>query len=262
MQEKLDVVRGVTVRSLLAQPAAGAGAREDLDIVVVPGLGALGYLLPLQRELAARGACCTVLDLPGFGSARPLASPPTLAGIADMAAAWVRERVVDSRVVLVGHSTGAQAALLATLALQEGCPPAALVMAGPTFTPPQRRLPRLAVAVPAAYRRDPLRELVALPDYLRGGRDLLAMLRSGLADRPEHNVTALRTPLLLTAGRADAFAPVDWLDRLARNAVGAPWARVVRAPGSHNNPFTHPGALSTLILAAGRLKSATGASDV
>lgn len=79
-------------------------SRAAPDLVVVPGLGALGYLLPALR------ACATwtrvhLLDLPGFGRRCTAQSPAELADVAATAAAWL-QLVPDRPVVLVGHSTG------------------------------------------------------------------------------------------------------------------------------------------------------------
>ena len=50
------------------------------------------------------------------------------------------------RVVLLGHSTGAQAALQAALLVQDRRRLDAVVLAGPTVAPTQRRLDLLALA--------------------------------------------------------------------------------------------------------------------
>lgn len=246
VSERLDLVGGVTVRSLVAGPR-DAG----VHVVLLPGLGALGYVLPTVRALAARGARCSLLDLPGFGSGRPRPAPATVVGVAEAAAAWIAALGTGRRLILAGHSTGAQAALLATLRLQDRALPAALVLAGPTFAPSQRRLGKLAAVAPAAYRRDSPRELLVLPDFLRAGPDLMSLLRSALADRPEEHVADLHVPLLITAGRHDAFAPRWWLERLVHAASRASGASCVRLPGSHNNPYTQPDLVAKLVLAAG-----------
>jgi len=245
--ERLDDVDGVTVRSL----AAGDGSAST-HVVLVPGLGALGYLVPTMRALAARGARCTLLDLPGFGTSRARPGAPTVASVGEWAAAWIRTVAPSGRLVIAGHSTGAQGALLAALRVQEERPLAAVVLAGPTVAPSQRSLARLAAAGPAAYRRDSVRELVVLPDLVRAGPDLVTMLRSAVADRPEVSVAALRGLLLVTAGRFDTFAPASWLATLAGSATSATRVHAVKLPGSHNNPYTHPDPLAALIVAAGQ----------
>nr|WP_269205247.1 alpha/beta hydrolase [Motilibacter aurantiacus] len=215
---------------------------------MVPGLGALGYLLPTVRAVAARGGRCVLLDLPGFGSRRPRPCPPTVAGAAGALAAWARAAAPPGRLVLAGHSTGAQAALHAALLLQPDAAPQALVLAGPTVAPGQRGLLRLAARAPAAYRRDSPRELAVLPDYLRAGGALLTLLRSAVADRPEEAIARLQAPVTVTAGRQDAFAPRAWREQLVR-AAGGP-ARQVELDGSHNNPFTHPAQLAEVLATA------------
>lgn len=88
MRERFDAVAGVTVRSLEAGPQRG----DAPHVVLLPGLGALGYLLPTVRAVARRGATCTLLDLPGFGGSRPWPAPPTVRGVAAATAAWVLDR--------------------------------------------------------------------------------------------------------------------------------------------------------------------------
>lgn len=245
------------VRSLTPDPgpparpgaARPATARPARHVVVLPGMGALGYLLPVLRALAAGGARASLLDLPGFGRRGPLASAPTVRGVAAAAARWCTALPPDVELVLVGHSTGAVSALLAALELEAaGRPPAAVVLASPVPAPGQRSLPRMLARVPLAYRRDSPAELAVLADYRRAGRDALALLRSALAERPERLIRDLRSPVLVTAGRSDAFAPPGWLVALA-HAAPSRLARMVRLPGSHNNPYTHPDAVADAVTA-------------
>jgi len=245
VSEQLDIVAGVPMRSLRCGNSAGGP-----HVVVIPGLGALGYLVPYARAVGATGAVCTLLDLPGFGTPGGLASRPTIRGIAEAAAAWVRACTSTGDIVLLGHSTGAQAALHGGLLLQEDRPPTLVVLAGPTVAPRQRSLLRLACAAPAAYRFDSPGELVVLPDLLRTRADLILMLRSAIADRPEDHVRSLRSPLLVTAGSRDAFAPTSWLSAIATAAPPSCGARVVQLAGSHNNPYTHPSLLAKVVVAA------------
>jgi pimeloyl-ACP methyl ester carboxylesterase len=232
---------------VLEVAAADPGGRH---VVLVPGLGALGYLLPTVRELGRRGIGCSLLDLPGFGAHDGCGATPTVEGVGRAVAHWCAGLPDGEQLILVGHSTGAQAALHAALALQDVRPPSALVLLGPTVAATQRSLARLIATAPLAYRRDSLRELSVLVDWRRAGRELVTLLRSAIADRPEREVRELRVPLVLAAGRQDAFVPADWLIALAR-AYGqgrdVPPAAVVRLPGSHNNPSTHPEEVADLI---------------
>ena len=229
------------IRDVHVLTADGSGSR----VVLLPGLGAPWYLRPLLLELEQRGRSAALLDLPGFGLPSRLRCAPAVQAIGARAARWCAAE--PGPVVLFGHSTGAQAALHAARALQEaGRPPTALVLAGPTPAPGQRSIPRLLLRTPLALRRESLAELGVLRHYLRGQGGTWRLLRSGVRDRPEATRAGLAMPVVVTAGRADTFAPPTWLATLA-----GPGGRVVLLPGSHNNPFTHPGAVADVIESAG-----------
>jgi pimeloyl-ACP methyl ester carboxylesterase len=225
-------------------PARSAGGQPH--VVVVPGLGLLSYLDPLLRALSRCGLDATVLDVPGHDRRSRRVVDATVPSIAAATAEAVLARPGE-RFVLLGHSTGAQAALRAALALQDVRRLDAVVLAGPTVAPTQRRLDLLALASLAAYRRDSPRELVVLPEVLRARLRLLTLLRSAIADRPERAVPRLSVPLVLTAGHCDAFAPLWWLEVLAGAATRSPSVLVERLGGSHNNPYTHADELAGLI---------------
>ncbi|MFM6850710.1 MAG: alpha/beta fold hydrolase [Terrabacter sp.] len=227
-------------------------------VVVLPGLGLPSYTLPTARALLARGVDCAVLDVPGFGSAPPRPTRPNIHATGLTAARWVEAEATERPVVLVGHSTGAQAALTAALALSARRRALSLVLAGPTFAPEQRRLLRLARAAPFAYRHDPPSELNP-PELYRGRTAIVTMLHSGLRDAPEKRIAHLPLPVTVTAGAHDAFAPVEWLDLLARSARRAPTVRTSVLSGSHNNLFTHPDELADLVVLAA--KDATDSAD-
>lgn len=235
-------------RTVHSWTATVRGSRTGPVVVLLPGLGLPAYAAPTVRTLAARGATSVLLDLPGFGERGPLGARTDVHAIGRMAARWILRCHPGRRLIVVGHSTGAQAALTTALAIQEERPQAELVMAGPTFTPRHRRLGPLLVAAPRAYREDTLRELRVLPAVARGRLGVWKMLRSGMADAPERRIADLRLGVTLTAGESDAFAPGWWLRMLAASAGSAAYAVVARAPGSHNNLFTHPGELADLIL--------------
>ncbi len=217
------------VRSLvLGEPGAGP------EVVVVPGLGALGYLLPTLEVLAARTRV-HLLDLPGFGSPRTTGCPPSVEALAGAAQQWL-DAVPRSPVLLVGHSTGAQAALRAATAGPGRL--AALVLSGVTFPPDARRLPALLARVLRTTAHERPRELPAvLPEYWRGRRRLPELLRSALADRPEDAVGRVRVPLLVVRGRQDRLCDQRWAERLA---AAAPHGRLQVVPGAHNSVTTHP----------------------
>jgi pimeloyl-ACP methyl ester carboxylesterase len=228
-------------------------------VVILPGLGLPQYVFPTVEALVRAGVPVTVLDLPGFGAAGRHGCPPDVHAVGRAAAEWVEAQELTSPVVLLGHSTGSQAALDAALQLQEGHERLGLVLAGPTFTPRQRRLVTLATATVGAYRRDSPAELVVVPTALREAAGVWSVLRSGMRDRPEDRVPLLRVPVTLTAGVADSFAPEHWLRRLAEGAVASPSVTVRVLPGSHNNPFTQPEELAGVVLdAVARATSPSG----
>lgn len=202
--------------------------------------------MPLVRALSEAGHPSTLLDLPGFGSSSPRTVEPSIFAVADVAAQWVIEQGLGNGTVLFGHSTGAQEALHVALRLQDQLN-GTLVLAGPTFEPAQRRIAQLLRTTPFAYRRDSVRELVVLPDFLRGRAAVLRLLKSAMSDRPEDAIRSLSWPVLLTAGIADAFAPVSWLLQLSAAAAASREVRVARLEGSHNNPFTCPLETAALI---------------
>ncbi|GAA2486495.1 alpha/beta hydrolase [Terrabacter carboxydivorans] len=244
--EHLTPVRGRVVRSLTV--GEQRSSTEPL-VVIVPGLGLPFYTLPTARALVARGLDAAVLDLPGFGSDRPWPTRPTIHAIGLTAARWVETVAADRPVVLLGHSTGAQAALTAGLALSAHRRAFSVVLAGATFAPEQRHVWRLARATPLAYREDQPDEVDPAELY-RGRAGIVAMLHSGLRDAPEQRIAHLPVPVTVTTGVHDAFMPVEWLDLLALSARRAPSVRTSLLGGSHNNLFTHPDEVADLVALA------------
>ncbi len=208
-------------------------------LVVVPGLGALGYLTP-ALEACGGWTAAGLLDLPGYGSVDTARSPSTLAAVASAVAGWLRV-AAPGPVLLLGHSTGAQAALRAALAVPERV--AGLVLAGPTFPPQARTWGALAIRVARTARHERFAEVPAVwPEYVRSHGRFLSLLRSGMADRPEDAVTGVTCPLLVLRGEHDAVSPGEWAQRLAGSG-----GRCLTLPGAHNFPFTHPDATSEAV---------------
>jgi pimeloyl-ACP methyl ester carboxylesterase len=235
-----------------APTGGGGGSTADLPalpvgtVVLVPGLGLPRYLLPVAARLAGGGLETVVVDaLARHGGGRRAA--PTIAGLSEVTATWLAHREGGPTVV-VGHSTGAQVALEAVLRTQRTGQALALVMAGPTFTPSQRRLRGLVPAALTAYRKDTPKELVVLKDVARVRTDLVRIVQSARRHPVEKRVPLLSVPLTVTAGEADSFAPADWLDLLAARAGAASGTEVL--PGSHNNVFTHPDLFARLVVDA------------
>lgn len=224
------------VRSLVA----GTERPGVPELVVVPGLGALGYLLPAVRACAA-WTRVRLLDVPGFGDPATARAPADLAAVSAVVARWLAAVPADP-VVLMGHSTGAQAALRA--AVEQPDRTALLVLAGVTFDPAARRPAVLLRRTLATVVREELGELPAvLPEYLRGRRGVPVLLRSSLADRPEDAIAQVRSPVLVQRGEHDELCPADW----ARSLAAAAGGRALQTPGAHNVPYTHPAVLSTVL---------------
>jgi alpha-beta hydrolase superfamily lysophospholipase len=237
------VVGGSTVRAVEFRPP---GRARGL-VCVLPGLSLTDYVAPTAHALTARGLHCAVLDLPGLARpARVCDAHPLRAG--EWAAAWLRTQPADRSLVVLGHSTGALAAVRAATTATTA--PHLLVLAGPVFVPEHRRAGRLARAAPPAYRRESPRELPAALRLARHAPRVASIVRAAMGLRPEELVGGVEVPLVLTAGEADSMAPRAWLEQLRASATAAPRARVDVLPGSHNNLFTHPEEVGDLVLDA------------
>jgi len=231
------LVDGRPVRSLRT-----GTARPDVpELVVVPGLGALGYLVPMARACAA-WTRVTLLDLPGFGHPLTARLPADLASMAEAVTAWLAT-VPTGPVALLGHSTGAQAVLHA-----QSDRVALLVLAGVTFPPSARRAGPLVARVLRTLPHEQLGQVRAvLPYYRRGRRGLPTLVATALQDAPEDRVPAVRAPLLVVRGRKDSLCDAAWAAALAGRAASA---RLVTLPGAHNAPFTVPELTSQVLLDA------------
>lgn len=235
------------VRSLWFSPAEGVAVTGS--VLVFPGLGLPRYLLPLSRTLAEDGVEVVVFDALAFRGRRRRVRP-TIAGLSSAGQQWLTDLSRTSLtpgvpLVVLGHSTGAQVALEVVLGLQHVGRVDSLVMAGPTFTPRQRRLHHLVPAGLTAWRKDPPTELVVLKNLVRVRTDVVRIVVSGLRHHPEERVPYLRVPLTTTAGEADSFAPVEWLEDLAARSGAGGRAQVL--VGSHNNVFPHTDTVAALV---------------
>ena len=215
--ETWTTTRNHVVHAYASDPSADQQPPAAPLVVILPGLGLPQYVFPTAEALSRRGVLCTVLDLPGFAAAGRHGSQPHVHDIGRVAAEWVEAQAVTGPVVVLGHSTGSQAAL--------------------------------AAATLTAYRRDSPAELMVVPTAVRELTEVWSVLRSGMRDSPDERLQNLRVPLVLTAGEADSYAPEDWLHRLA-SASGSPTVTVCPLPGSHNNPYTHPEELADVVLEA------------
>jgi pimeloyl-ACP methyl ester carboxylesterase len=238
-REVWSIVRGRPVRTLVS-----GEIRDGVpEVVLLPGLGAMGYLLDLLHACGA-WTQARLLDLPGFGTRRTSGCPAELDTLTPVAAACLADAA--GPVLVAGHSTGAQLALRAAVAAPQHV--AALALLGITFEPAVRAAPLRLVPRLRTYLRERPRELLlTVPDFVRAGRRLPQYIASALADAPEERLPAVAAPVLVLRGRHDALCPPSWAASLAacaRNGVA------VTVPGAHNAPYTHPGALHLGRLAA------------
>ena len=238
-----DDVAGRRVRSL----RAGRSDAGEPPVVLIPGLGALGYLIDTLHGCSA-WTRAALLDVPGFGHHRPRPCAPVLADIAALIAKWLRS-VCGRPVVLFGHSTGAQAALHVASTAPELV--TALVLAGPTFPPALRTVGPLARAVPRNLRYEsPGLVPTNMPYFVRGGPISLArFLRSGQHDRPEDLIASVTCPVTVVRGQHDAFCPAAWADELA---ASAPNGQLVTVPGAHVFPQGRGGLTASVVARAKR----------
>jgi pimeloyl-ACP methyl ester carboxylesterase len=111
------------------------------------------------------------------------------------------------RRILLGHSTGAQAALKTAQLTPELI--RGLVLAGPTLHPDARTMPALLKrAIQTLPHEVPAQLPAVIPSYIAsGGRPMLRLIRSAMADRPEHQVRQRTMPSVVITGRHDGFAP-------------------------------------------------------
>jgi pimeloyl-ACP methyl ester carboxylesterase len=206
----------------------------------------MGYMVDLLHACAAWTEAA-LLDLPGYGNPVTSDCAADLDSLTPVAAGCLGTPG-DAPVLLVGHSTGAQLALRAAVAAPERV--AGLVLIGITFDPPVREhWPRLVPRLRTYLHERPRELVVTVPDFVRGGARVTQYLASALRDRPEDLVGQVRCPVLVLRGRRDALSPVPWARRLAQGCVDGE-ARTL--PGSHNVPYTHPGAVALQLGALAR----------
>nr|WP_236571209.1 alpha/beta hydrolase [Microbacterium hydrocarbonoxydans] len=218
-------VRGMQFRAI------ESGARDAADtIVLIHGIGmSHRYLARLHRALAP-SARVVSLDLPGFGG---LAKPPRTVTIEEMAEclAEVLSAITDDRVVLVGHSMGAQWAV--ETATRHPARVAGVIAIGPVVDDARRTLSAQALALARdTLGETPATNFIVFTDYLRcGPRWYLRQAAHMLSYRIEDAVRSLRVPLLVMRGAKDPVAGAAWCARLAARGreVG-----LITIPGRHH----------------------------
>lgn len=192
--------------------------RGDTLFVLVHGIG-MGrrVFAELGTHLAQHGRVWGI-DQPGYGDAPEPTRIPTIERVANMIAALLRARAGGARVVVIGHSMGAQVA--AELGARHPHLVERLVLAGPSVDPAAPtaigqavRLARdLAIESPRVFVRGGR-------EFLRAGPHLRRKMRAMLAHRIADAVARCPQPVLVLRGTSDVVSPRAWCAALAFTAA-------------------------------------------
>jgi pimeloyl-ACP methyl ester carboxylesterase len=255
----------LTHRGLTAVVHVGAEAHVEpaLAVVLVHGVGSSSRAFdPVRDELGRlpprlRTAVHAV-DLPGFG-----ASPRTRRDVpveehAALVAAYVREHVLRAgvgaappRVVLVGHSMGAQVVGQAMADHPDAAPAGVLV--GPTADRRARTAPRqaLRLARDAFGERPRALGTLAVDTVLRSTPAHYArQVRRMLDHRLEDVLPRVPGTVVVLRGADDPVAPRAWTRELA---LAAPRGEVREARGRHHIMDTDASAVVRAVLDAAQV---------
>lgn len=196
---------GAVLRGWLREPNVTDEAGEPGPAaLVIHGWGASAYdLLPLSEPLVEAGLRVLLLDARGHGRSDDvaLASMPTFAADVRTALAWLRERpgIDPDRIVLVGHSVGAGAALFVAA---DDHAVAAVVSLASMAAPREFMAAQMRGGVPA-----PL-----IPLALRYVERVIGHRFTEFS--PIHTIGRSVAPILLVHGTDDATVPVTDAQRL------------------------------------------------
>lgn len=206
------------------------------DVVLVHGLGVSSeYFQRLAVELARFGTVHLV-ELPGFAGVPHPDHPLSTQDMGALLASWIRSAGL-TRVLLVGHSMGAQVATEATL--QDPGAVAHLALIGPPVNLEERSVPRQGVRLLQSAVHEPAAvRAMSVAGYLRcGWRWFSHVLPSMMTYPIEDRIGLVEVPVLVLRGGRDAVAPESWVRLLAGRARDGQWAEV---PGAaHSVVFAH-----------------------
>ena len=206
------VLQGEALRVRESEPADPAA---EPVYVLVHGIGmSHRYLRPLHRELEASGRVVSV-DLPGFGGLPRPSTRITVPRMGHLLAEMLSTLGTD-RVILIGHSMGAQWVLEAARVAPELV--AGVVLIGPVTDAGHRTLGAQAAALAIdTLRERPAVNALVFTDYLRcGPRWYLAQAAEMVSFRAEDSLAASGPPALIIRGERDAVAGGEWC-RLLRD---------------------------------------------
>jgi alpha-beta hydrolase superfamily lysophospholipase len=220
--------------------APDGGAADAPLFVLAHGWGAsYGTVLMLAEPLARAGYDAVLFDMRGHGRNRavPFVTVRHLRDDVDSVVRWARERFPRRPLVLVGHSFGGAASVLATA---EGAPVAALALIA---------TPADVVRITAEYMTDK-----GLPGAL-----LATVLRpfwwwrlggTFLPHSPERRIGEIRVPLLIVQPENDQRVSRTHAERLAA-AAGIPYHLV--EDHEHTDVLRAPETVGLVVELAGRV---------
>lgn len=210
------------VHSLAGPPGSGRPV-----FVLLHGIGmSHRYFRRLQIVLAGHGDTHSI-DLPGFGATPRPDRQLSIADYADVIAASL-QKMGASRVVVVGHSMGAQFA--AEVAVRHPDMVSHVVLLGPVVDPARRTVRQQSMALGLdALRESPIGNAIVFFDYARSGmRWYLTELPVMMSYDLEATLALAAQPVLVLRGSKDPVAPRTWCEKLAATA---PDGRYLEIPG-------------------------------
>ncbi|WP_394553932.1 alpha/beta fold hydrolase [Agromyces sp. MMS24-JH15] len=207
--------------------------------VLVHGLGmAHEYWDGLGDALEPTGLVLA-LDLPGFGDAPEPSAPLSMAESGELLAEFLAAEG-RGRVVLVGHSTGAQ--VVAEAAARHPDLVDRVVLIGPSVNPRERTVPKQA----ARFLQDlaltsPKVVGAGVKAYAEAGPRWFARnLRPMIEHRIERVLPRVAAPTLVIRGEHDRIVPRPWAEEIARLL---PDGRLVEVPGRGHETMVTAGAM-------------------
>ncbi|NYF17859.1 pimeloyl-ACP methyl ester carboxylesterase [Microbacterium sp. AK009] len=226
--------------------AQESGEGDDL-FVLIHGIGmGRSAFSELEGLLYDIGRVVAV-DLPGYGETPEPGRVLTMEENADVVAAYLVDLTAGEdrgRIVILGHSMGAQVAL--EVAARHPHLVDALVLVGPTVEPGARSAMRqLWRLMRDIIPESPQVIAVGAREYLRAGPRLLAKIRAVMVHRPEVTARQVTAPALVIRGERDIVVPAEWAHQLT-HALPDAYLREVAEFG-HETMIRNAGPTATLI---------------
>ncbi|MDN4174033.1 alpha/beta hydrolase [Nocardioides sp. SOB77] len=222
----------------------------------MPGLGLRATAWETTLAALPGHRSRTVL-LPGFGE-RP--GRGDRVDPASLGRALVdRLEPADGRVVLLGHSAGAQ--VVAHAAAVAGDRVAGLVLVGPS-TDPRARSWRALVGRwlrTARFERPGQLPVLAWSYARTGPLHGVRTMEAARHDDIAATVAGVRCPVLVLRGRHDRICPEDWAERLVAAAPAGSRAETLPV-GAHMGPLTHGPQVAAVV--AAYLRPGASGADV